>query len=138
MKQRPIVISEEDRARLVALIELAQTDPRVRKDYLVALQEELRRARIVPADKIPADIITMNSIVRLQDLDLDEFEEMELVYPAEADVTRQRISILAPIGTAILGYRIGDIIEWPVPAGMRRLRVEEILFQPEQAQTVHR
>lgn len=138
MKKRPIVISEEDRARLVALIELTQTDPRVRRDYLVALQEELRRARIVPADKIPADVITMNSIVRLQDLDLDESEEMELVYPAEADVTRQRISILAPIGTAILGYRIGDIIEWPVPAGMRRLRVEEILFQPEQAQTVHR
>lgn len=131
MKKRPLIISHEDRARLNELINSARTDPRVREDYLAALEGELSRARVVSADKVPADVITMNSIVSLRDLDSDEMEEMELVYPANADMAHQRISVLAPIGTAILGYRLGDVIEWRVPAGLRRLRVEEVLYQPE-------
>ena len=75
----------------------------------------------------------MNSSVRLRDLDSGETEGYELVEPTDADMTFDRISVLAPIGTAILGYRLGDVIEWPVPAGLRRLRVEEILDQPERA-----
>ena len=106
-------------------------DSRVREDYLAALEGELSRARVVPAGKVPPDVVTMNSVVRLRDLDSDETEEYELVYPADADMTLNRISVLAPIGTAILGYRLGDVIEWPVPAGLRRLRVEEVLYQPE-------
>ena len=73
-----------------------------------------------------------------RDLDLDEVEEYELVYPADADLERNRISVLAPIGTAILGYRVGDVIEWKVPAGLRRLRVEEVLYQPERAGVLRR
>ena len=80
----------------------------------------------------------MNSVVRLRDLDSGETEEYELVYPADADMAHNRISVLAPIGTAILGYRLGDVIEWPVPAGLRRLRVEEVLYQPERAGVLHR
>ena len=80
----------------------------------------------------------MNSVVRLRDLDSGETEEYELVYPADADVSLNRISILAPIGTAILGYRLGDVIEWPVPAGLRRFRVDEVLYQPERAGALHR
>jgi regulator of nucleoside diphosphate kinase len=70
-------------------------------------------------------------------LDSDETEEYELVYPADADMAHNRISVLAPIGTAILGYRLGDVIEWPVPAGLRRIRVEEVLYQPERAGALH-
>lgn len=131
MKNRPLIISHEDRSRLNGLISSARMDPRVREDYLAALEGELSRARVVPADKVPSDVITMNSIVSLRDLDSDETEEMELVYPADADMAHGRISVLAPIGTAILGYRLGDVIEWRVPAGLRRLRVEEVLYQPE-------
>jgi regulator of nucleoside diphosphate kinase len=65
-------------------------------------------------------------------------EEYELVYPADADMAHGRLSVLAPVGTAILGYRRGDVIEWPVPAGLRRLRVEEVLYQPERAGALHR
>ena len=133
MKKRTLVISRADRERLEALIDWARMDSRVLEDYLAALEGELSRARVVPAGKVPADVITMNSVVRLRDLDSDETEEYELVYPADADVSLNRISVLAPIGTAILGYRVGDVIEWPVPAGLRRLRVEEVLYQPERA-----
>jgi regulator of nucleoside diphosphate kinase len=80
----------------------------------------------------------MHSVVRLRDLDSDETLACALVYPSDADDTRDRISVLAPIGTAILGYRVGDVIEWPVPAGLRRLRVEEVVSQPERAGVLHR
>ncbi|HXG09202.1 MAG TPA: nucleoside diphosphate kinase regulator [Gemmataceae bacterium] len=138
MKKRTLIISEADRQRLEALIDWARMDSRVREDYLAALEAELGRACVVPADKVPPDVVTMNSVVRLRDLDSDETEEYELVYPADADMAHNRISVLAPIGTAILGYRLGDVIEWPVPAGLRRLRVEELLYQPERAGALHR
>lgn len=131
MKKRPLLISDIDRVGLWATIDAARLDGRVREEYLSALATELERARIVPANKIPPDVVTMNSIVRLRDLDSDEIEWYELVYPMDADIMQNRISVLAPIGTAILGYRLGDVIEWPVPAGLRRLQIEDILWQPE-------
>lgn len=69
--------------------------------------------------------------------DIDSRRELTymLVYPYEANINRGRLSVLAPIGTALLGYRVGDIIEWPTPGGDRRLRVEAISFQPETTQT---
>jgi regulator of nucleoside diphosphate kinase len=112
-------------------------DSRVREDNLAALRPELGRARVVPDDQVPPDIVTMNSVVRLRDLDSDETEEYELVYPADADVAYNRISDLAPTSTAILGYRAGDVIEWPVPAGLRRPQVEEVLDQPERTGAPH-
>ena len=71
--------------------------------------------------------------VRLKDLVSGEANTYSLVFPTEANFTEGKISILAPIGTAILGYKRGDTIEWPVPAGVRRLKVDEILYQPEAA-----
>jgi regulator of nucleoside diphosphate kinase len=138
MKKRTLIISRADRERLEAIIDSARMDSRVREDYLAALEAELSRARVVPAGKVPADVVTMNSVVRLRDLDSGEAEEYELVYPGDADMAHNRLSVLAPIGTAILGYRLGDVIEWPVPAGLRRLRVEEVLYQPERAGALHR
>lgn len=134
MNKRTLIISHADRKRLKALIDSARMDSRVREDDLAPLESELSRADVVPADKVPPDVVTMNSVVRLRDLDSVVTEEYELVYPADADITHHRLSILAPIGTAILGYRAGDVVEWPVPAGRRRrLRVEEVVYQPERA-----
>jgi regulator of nucleoside diphosphate kinase len=133
MKKRTLIVSAADHWRLKAVIDAARVNLRVREDYLAALEAELDRARVVPDDKVPEDVVVMNSVVRLRDLDSDETEEYELVYPPDADVVQGRLSVLAPVGTAILGYRVGDVIEWPVPAGLRRLRVEEVLQQPERA-----
>jgi regulator of nucleoside diphosphate kinase len=138
MKNRPIIMSEADHERLEALIESVRYSASLREDYLAALEGELRRARVVPQSEVPPEVITMNSVVRLRDLDTDETEQYELVYPADADMAHNRISVLAPVGTAILGYRLGDVIKWPVPAGLRRLRVEEVLYQPERAGALHR
>jgi regulator of nucleoside diphosphate kinase len=138
MIKRPLLISDRDRERLAALIDLAHTDVPIRDGSPSALKAELQKAKIVPTRKMPPDVVTMNSVVLLRDLDTDEIEEYELVYPPEADAEFNRISVLAPIGTAILGYRVGDAIEWPVPAGLRRLRIEEVIYQPERAGALHR
>jgi regulator of nucleoside diphosphate kinase len=97
------------------------------------LEAELNRAIIVDADKIPPDVVTMNSKVYLRDMDTGKDEFYQLVYPEDADIEQNKISILAPIGTAILGYKVGDVIEWKVPAGLRRLKIKKILYQPEAA-----
>jgi regulator of nucleoside diphosphate kinase len=73
----------------------------------------------------------MNSRVRLKDLETNEEKVYTLVFPSEADLSQQKIYVLAPIGTAILGYRIGDTVEWRVSAGVKNMRIEDILFQPE-------
>src|SRR5581483_4734178 len=130
MRRRTISITDIDRKRLEDLIAAARPRPDAREGSLNALQGELRRARIVPLSRMPEDVITMNSVVRLRDLDSGETETYTLVFPSDADVSLQRISVLAPVGTAILGYREGDVIEWQVPAGLRRLEVVEVVHQP--------
>ena len=133
-----IYISEFDMKRLKGLIKFAEErwDKRVLK-YLDELDEELDRAEIVKPEEIPTNVITMNSTFRLNNLDSGEEVVYTLVFPAKADSTNGNISILAPVGTAVLGYRAGDTVEWKVPAGLKRLRVEEIVYQPEAAGDYH-
>lgn len=128
-----IYITEPDYHRLSSLIEKTLEGNGVDKQYLKKLEAELDRAEIVEPKNIPADVITMRSKVRLKDLVSGETNVYSLVFPTEADFTEGKISVLAPIGTAILGYKQGDTIEWPVPSGLRRLKVDEVLYQPEAA-----
>lgn len=128
-----IYITEPDYERLSGLIETTRERHGLDKEYLSNLEAELERAQIVDPKEIPADVITMRSKVRLKDLVSGEANTYSLVFPTEANFTEGKISILAPIGTAILGYKRGDTIEWPVPSGVRRLKVDEILYQPEAA-----
>jgi regulator of nucleoside diphosphate kinase len=131
MSEKTIHITELDRQRLVDLIIDAQSGEYRGSIYLEKLRGELNRAQIVLPQEIHGDVITMNSQVALLDLDTREEEIYTLVYPEEANTAEGKISILAPIGTAMLGYRVGDVFEWEVPAGKRRLKVDKILYQPE-------
>jgi regulator of nucleoside diphosphate kinase len=90
------------------------------------LKSELERARVVLAEEAPTDVVTMHSQVRVLDLETGEQSNYMLVFPADADVAAKRISVLAPLGTALLGFREGDTLEWMMPGGMRRLRIEQV------------
>ena len=127
----PIVISGKDLERLQALVDGTRGAKRVESENLDRLEGELARAEIVEPKDVPADVVTMNSRVRLLDVERNETMEFDLVYPASADGAKGRVSILAPIGTAVLGFREGDTVTWPVPGGTRKLRIDRILFQPE-------
>ncbi|HRX77413.1 MAG TPA: nucleoside diphosphate kinase regulator [Pirellulaceae bacterium] len=136
MSRRTIIITNSDRRRLEHLLASEFTEAILPKSYLTDLRTELQRAKIVDSEEVPSDVITMDSTVRLRDLDTDEVETYTLVYPNQANIAENKLSILAPIGTAILGYRLGDVIRWRVPSGKRRLRVEEVVYQPERSRVL--
>jgi regulator of nucleoside diphosphate kinase len=126
-----IYITTNDMNRLKKFIgDAIEKNPAARED-LQHLEDELNQAEICEQQDIPKDVITMNSKVHLRDLTSNEDLIYTLVYPAHANVELGRISVLAPIGTAMIGYRVGDVIEWPVPGGVRRLEVKDVLYQPE-------
>lgn len=130
---REIYITAADMTRLRTLIGGLKNS----RDDLATLSAELDRARIVAPAEIPADIITMNSKAQLREIPDDDLMTYTLVFPDKADADAGRVSVLAPIGTAMLGQREGDEFEWEVPAGRLRLRVEKVLYQPEAAGDFH-
>lgn len=133
MQERNITISSADRDQLLSLINSALLDSRIPEASLRALEGELARASVVPADELPADVIAMHSTATFEDLATGEEESYTLVYPREADVARDRISVFAPIGTALLGYRVGDVVQWNVPAGNRQLKITGVQSAAELA-----
>jgi regulator of nucleoside diphosphate kinase len=137
MSDRTIYITEYDLERLTKLIEDVQDSDPQDKDYLAELQKELDDAEIVASGDIPKEVITMNSQVCLLDQDTQKEEMLTLVFPQEANISQGKISVLAPIGTAMLGYRVGEVFRWKVPAGERKLKVKKILYQPEAAGDYH-
>lgn len=102
-------------------------------ESLERLIDKLQGGDQLPPPEIPRDVVTMHSVVVLQDLDHYNPMECTLVFPHSADVTRGRISVLAPLGAALFGARVGEIIEVALPAVLRRWRVECLLYQPEAA-----
>jgi regulator of nucleoside diphosphate kinase len=127
MRQRSIVVTEADARRLRGLL-AARHESTLSHDeaHLHELESELERAVLVAGSAIPPDVIAMDSVVRVLDLSSGERREYTLVYPAEANLAAGRISVLAPLGTALLGYREGDEFEWLMPGGKRRLRIEKV------------
>ncbi|SCZ80007.1 nucleoside diphosphate kinase regulator [Acidaminobacter hydrogenoformans] len=129
---RAIVLTKIDQERLIKLAAHEREFGKARESKeLKDLQMELERAQVVSPEHIPAGTITMNSKFLLKHLDSEEVTEYSLVYPEDADFLENKISVMAPIGTAMLGYQEGDEVEWQVPAGTVRLRIEKVLYQPE-------
>lgn len=131
MNAKKIYITETDLQRLQNLIRESLEITESQRIYMRHLAAELQKAEIVDPVRIPPYVVTMNSIVKLKDLDTGESLEYTLVYPGFSNPEEGKISVLAPIGTALLGYQEGSVIEWLVPSGQRRLKIEQILYQPE-------
>jgi regulator of nucleoside diphosphate kinase len=127
-----IYLTQEDMDRLLVLIE---ADPSKRFERL---ENELLRAKVVPRDEIPQDLVTMNSRVLFENATTGERREITLVYPGMADIDAGKISILAPVGTALLGLRVGQSIDWELPSGeTQRFRIIGVPYQPEAARDAH-
>lgn len=137
MNSKPkITVSTLDLDRLEALLD-ATPD----RDFAgkAALQAELDRAEVLEPEQMPPDVVTMNSTVRFALQGGSEAFSQTLVYPKDADGSADRISILAPVGGALLGMKVGDTIEWPGPSGKPlAVRIVEIVYQPERAGDLHR
>lgn len=125
-----IIVSSQDLERIEALLDnLPPDSPTVR-----SLLEELDRANIVSAQEVPPSVVTMRSTVRFQIDQPPETFCLTLSYPREMPDVPDGISLLTPIGTALLGLSVGDSIGWPRPDGqLVKVRIVEVLYQPERA-----
>lgn len=132
----PIIISSQDADRLDALLDSLDAKQFPGRD---ALLDELQRAEIVESNEVPSNVVTMNSTVRFKTNSTGEAFSLTLVYPRNLDSSGEKISVLAPVGSAMLGLSEGSEIEWPKPGGtMLKVHVDEILYQPERAGDWHR
>jgi regulator of nucleoside diphosphate kinase len=133
VQQQAIRVTESDSRRLEVLIEGSR--PRNVRDAgsLQRLESQLSEAEVVPGSGIDPDVVTMDSEVRVRHLDTDEVRVFRVVYPSAAAADAGRISVLAPLGMAVLGRAAGETVLWPTPGGLRRLRIEGVLYQPERA-----
>jgi regulator of nucleoside diphosphate kinase len=126
MTGRSIYITEYDLLRLQPLVEAARRYERADFESLDRLQQELDRATLCDIEDLPADVVTVNSHVQVTDLESGKKLEYTIVFPREANYDEKRISILAPIGTALIGYSTGTEVEWPTPGGVRRFRIDRV------------
>ena len=123
-----IYLTQADLDRLLKLVD-AQ-----RGKSAEMLESELLRAQVVPRDEIPSDVVTMNSRVVFKNETTGEQREVTLVYPGSADIDAGRISVLVPVGAALLGMRVGQTIDWELPSGKKQTyRIVDVPFQPEAA-----
>ena len=129
--EETIVITETDRARLQDMIDALEFVGDPFRGHIRELETELGRALVVPSSTVDPDVATMNSRLRTRDLDTGEVNKFTLVYHDESDLFDRKLSVLSSLGIRFLGARVGDVIEWNVPRGVRRLCIEGIEYQPE-------
>ncbi len=137
MTERQIYITRFDMDRLTELIDGLRLSRKANQAHLDLLEKELYRAVLMDPSNIPRDVITMNSKISVTDMESGEKTTYTLVFPSAANISENKLSIMAPLGMALLGYRVGDVIEWTVPSGIRKVKVDEILYQPEAAGDYH-
>lgn len=137
MLQGTIQVTSFDMSRLFAMIEHMRKQGFAETGNLEKLEEELARCDEVQSEKVAPDVVTMNSRVVLSDVLTGNEIACTLVFPQQADASEHRISVLAPLGTAILGYRVGDVIDWNMPSGVRQYKILGIAYQPEAAGDYH-
>ena len=131
-----LIVSSRDLARLEALLDSPVLS---RHPAALALIDELNRAEVRPPEQVPADVVTMHSQVECEDIASGERHVLTLVYPNEADVERGRVSVLAPVGSALIGLSVGQSIDWEAPGGRSlKLKVMTVRYQPEAAGDFHR
>lgn len=121
----PIIVTGYDLRRLQAVLDLYDNDA------AFTLLNELDRATVVDPDQVPTDLVTMDSKVVYEDCVSGTQRTVRLVYPKDANAAESCVSVLAPIGSALLGLRVGQEIQWRMPSGRRRFRIVAISDQPE-------
>ena len=137
MARKPqLILSSLDLDRIEALLAAIPSSAFAGK---AELQAELDRADVLPPEQMPPNVVTMNSTVQFSIVETGKELRLTLVYPRDLDGSADKVSIFAPVGSALLGLSVGDELAWPGPGGTAMtVRVTDILFQPERAGELHR
>lgn len=134
---KKIILNRLDYLRIKKRIENARKLRSIAESEAESLLNELESASIMEPGDIPPDVVTMNSVVRISFSGTEKRVQFQVVYPDQANFKENKISIFSPIATALIGYRIGDEIEWVVPGGLTKIKIEDIIYQPEAAGDFH-
>ena len=126
-----IIITELDYTRLCTIINISRQRQSTEFKNIEVLGSEIKRAKKIKSKKITPEFITMNSLIEVSDLETNRLMQLKLVYPGEADFKKGHISVLSPLGSALLGYKIGDTVSFAVPKGEKSVMINKILYQPE-------
>jgi len=128
-----IILSKLDYLRIQKCIQNARQMNTIGANEAENLMKELNSAKVVESEDVPHDVVTMNTIVKISFLNTKKALQFQIVYPDQANFRENRISIFSPVATALIGYKVSDEVEWIVPSGLTKLRIDEIIYQPEAA-----
>ncbi len=128
---KKLIINKLDFLRIQKCIDEAKIVKSISAGEADSLMKELNSAKIVEPEKIPSNVVTMHSIVKISFLNTNKQIQFQIVYPREANLKENKISIFSPVATALIGFQVGDEVEWIVPGGLTKIRVDEIVYQPE-------
>jgi regulator of nucleoside diphosphate kinase len=126
-----IIINRLDYARIKKCINDAKQFKSITSIEADNLLKELDSAKIMEPESIPSNVVTMNSIAKITFLNNNKQVQFQIVYPDQANLRENKISIFSPIATSLIGYKVNDEIEWIVPGGLTKIRIDEIIYQPE-------
>jgi regulator of nucleoside diphosphate kinase len=127
-----MVVNQKDKVRLSKLLESICRGSHERT-YLNTLREQLDGSRASTPARVPQSVVTMRSRVCVRDINTDEVDTFTLVYPDEVDLDQGKLSVFSPLGSALFGARVGEVVNWRLPRSVLTVRIEEILYQPESA-----
>ena len=130
---KKVTLTKNDYTRIYKAITDAKNSKTINSNETEKLLSELIKAEIVPSEKIDKDVVTMNSEVKLFFENTQKEQSFKIVYPQDANLKENKISIFSPIATALIGYKIGDEIEWIVPGGITKIKIVDLIYQPEAA-----
>lgn len=130
---KKVTLTKNDYTRIYKAITDAKNSKTINSNEAEKLLSELSKAEIVPSEKIDKDVVTMNSEVKLFFENTQKEQSFKIVYPQDANLKENKISIFSPIATALIGYKIGEEIEWIVPGGMTKIKIVDLIYQPEAA-----
>jgi len=131
MKAKDIYITQHDHKRLIKLLNDIPQESHHQDFSVQDLINEMNRAIIISPKEVPENVITMNSRVLLRVVESGKDMTLWLVFPDKMDAVKNPVSILSPLGTAMIGYKVGDVFMWESPTGMQQVEVLDILYQPE-------
>lgn len=128
-----LILNRVDYTRIYKSIDIARRQNKIGINEAENLINELHSAEVVEPQDVPGDVVTMNSVVRISFLNTSKSVQFRIVYPDLANIKENKISIFSPVATALIGYKVTDEIEWLVPSGPTKIRIDEIIYQPEAA-----
>jgi regulator of nucleoside diphosphate kinase len=130
---KKVILTKQDFNRIQRALTAAKAANSIKKEEAENLAAELKAAQIVEPEAVDKDVVTMNSIVKIHFQNNKTSMQFQLVYPSEANIKEKKISIFSSVASALIGYRVGDEIDWLIPSGMTKIVIDEIIYQPEAA-----